>query len=596
VGACQEVRMWVTSNVVVPVTKVVTEARETCREIGQWVEEKVTRRIESLVSKIEKVCRDLPWPLSWLCSAVTVVVKVVTWVVETLVKWVVTIVCQVVTFVIGFIVELVVKLVAWLVQFVVCLVTDPLDALKSIYDLWGILLDAVDSVLTFVGTLFDDLIGILDDVDRLLDSLAESLGWLGVIIGLVKALVNFVRRIVEIARDLVKAIKDLALGILSLNPCRMLRGLADLVAGIVRVGIELGAGGIGFAIGGPLGALIGLGIRGIGLAVGGVRDTVQLKRVEEVIEEKIRAAFANDDARIARSLEAVNLNTRIAGLEFRADARRMYLSSRAPVPDLRALHRAGTINLHALAGYLAGCSKGFNEVEAEVVYAGTNVRVTYVDLDTYMSAGPAAVPEFHVFPLSRDKFRDYLEIGRKKARFIGVQLTYRSVTDFEIHQDNWIPLQAGEGDDTVQQEIFRVDLGRQGAITDPLATLPSFAHFHYLPEPGKKDLFGLTSWFRPSSRDSRPSGVTFRNLSPSWLFRWVLIHEMGHYLGIDHEPAGGETRGVDEIMFSPSSGSYVTFDMFYEFLLLGGEPRFTFGDIEAAWEWITSDAADALLP
>ena len=273
----------------------------------------------------------------------------------------------------------------------------------------------------------------------------------------------------------------------------------------------------------------------------------------------------------------------------------MHLSSRAPTPDLRALHNAGTINLYAFAGYVAGCSNGFNEVEAEVVYAGTNVRVTYVDLDTYMSDGPEAVPEFHVFPISRDKFRDYLEIGRKKARYIGVQLNSGSIESFEIVRNEWIPLAAGEADGTVQEEIFR-GLGRQGMISDPLATLPAFAHFHYLPETGGRDLFGLTSWFRPSIRDANPSGVTFRNLAPSWVFRWVLIHEMGHYLGLNHSGRDGGDRGVDEIMFAPSSGSFLTFSMVYEYLLLGNEPRFTFGDIETAWEWFTGDAAGSVLP
>ena len=40
----------------------------------------------------------------------------------------------------------------------------------------------------------------------------------------------------------------------------------------------------------------------------------------------------------------------------------------------------------------------------------------------------------------------------------------------------------------------------------------------------------------------------------------------------------------------------VTFSMFYEYLLLGGDPRFTFDDIETVWNWITGDARDSLLP
>lgn len=593
-GACQEVRKWMTSSVLMPVEHFITEAREFCEEIGQWVEENVTRPVERFFSRVEEFCHDLPWPFSWFCEAVTVVFKVIEWVIETVVKWVVTIVCQVVTIVIGIIVEFVLRVIAWVISFVVCIFTDPLDALKSIYDLWNIVLDLVDNILDFVGTLLDDVIGILDDIERLIDSIAASLGWLGIILGIVKAIIGLVRRVVEIVRDVVKSIQDIVLGILSLNPCRILRGLGDLVAAVGRGLIEGGFALIGFVIGGPFGAIVGGGIRVLGLLVGGVRDSVQLKRVEEIIEEKIRAAFVGDSERIGRSLKKANLDSRVVGLPFKADARRMHLSSTAATPDLRVLHNNGTVNLHALAGYVAGCNRYFNEVDAEVVYAGTDVRVSYVDLDTYLSDGPASVPEFHVFPISRAKFRDYLEIARKKARFIGVQLTFPSIENFQIVRPNWIPLAAGERDDTVQQSIFRDFFGRNGAATDDLSTLPALAHFHYLPEAGAGDLFGLTSWFRPSSgrTEAKPSGVTFRNLTPAWVFRWVLIHEMGHYWGLNHNKG---TRGLDEIMFTLSDGT-VTFSMFYEFLLLGGDPRFTFDDLETVWTWITGDARDSLLP
>ena len=441
--ACQTVRLWMTGNVLVPVERFITEAREVCQEIGQWVEENVTKPVERFVSRVEEFCHDLPWPLDWFCEAVTVVVKIVEWVVETVVKWVVTIVCQVVTFIVGIIVELVLRVIAWVIQFVVCLFTDPLDALKSIYDLWNIVIDVVDDILDFVGVLLDDVIGILDDIERLIDSLAASLGWLGVILGIIKGILGLARRIVEIIRDAVKAIKDIVLGILDLNLCRILRGLADLGAGIGRALLEAGFSLLGFWIGGPVGALVGAAIRVVGLMVGGVRDSVQLKRVEEIIEEKIRAAFAGDGERIKRSLEKVNLDSRIVGLPFRADARRMFLSSRATTPDLRALHKNGTINLRAIAGYVSDCGRVFNEVDGEVVYAGTDVRVSYVDIDTYLDEGPDAVPEFHVFPISRAKFRDYLEIARKKARFIGVQLVFPSIGNFQVVRSEWIPLAAG---------------------------------------------------------------------------------------------------------------------------------------------------------
>jgi hypothetical protein len=455
----------------------------------------------------------------------------------------------------------------------------------------------------------DDVIGILDDVERLIDSVAASLGWLGVILGILKGIIGLVRRLVEIVRDIVKGVQDIVLGILDLNPCRILRGLTDLGTAVGRFVIEALFPIVGFLIGGPVGAVVGAAVKGVGVMVGGVRDSVQLKKVEEVIEEKIKSAFADDAQRIARSLEKVNLDSRIVGLPFTADARRMFLSSTGRTPDLRALHRDGTINLYGLAGYVSGCERILNEVDAEVVYAGTDLRVSYADLDTYLDEGPDSVPEFHVFPISRAKFTDYLEIARKKARFIGVQLTFPSIESFQIVKTEWIPLEAGEDNrispppgtfnNQVQQTIFRDFFGRNGVIADDLSTLPALAHFHY--ETSGKELFGLTAWFRPSLDPPSPgnqsqaqaSGVTSRNRTPSWVFRWVLIHEMGHYWGLDHIDG---TRGLDEIMFSMSTGAGVTGSTVYEFLLLGGEPRFTFDDLNTTWAWITADAKGSLLP
>jgi hypothetical protein len=607
-NACRTVRKWITKNVLVPVQRAITDSREECHEVGRWVEEHVTKPVERFISKVEQFCHDLPWPLDWFCEAVTVVVKVIEWVVETVVKWVVTVVCQVVTFVVGLVIELVLRVIGWVVQFVVCIFTDPIEALKSIYDLWHIVLDVVDDVFDFVGLLLDDVVGILDDVERLIDSVAASLGWLGVILGLIKGIIGLIRRIVEIVRDAVKAIQDVILGILDLNPCRMLRGLTDLGTAVGRALIEALFPLIGFAVGGPIGALVGGAIKVIGAIVGGVRDSVQLKHLEDVIEEKIRSAFGSDQARIDRSLEKVNFDSRIVGLPFAADARRMFLSSTTERPNLRELHRAGVLDLRSLAGYVAGCDRLINEADAEVVYAGTDLRVSYVDIDAYLDEGPDAVPEFHVFPITRAKFTDYLEIGRKKARFLGVQLTYPSLGSFQIVKPEWIPLQAGESkrvsptdgtlNNVVQQTIFRDFFGRNALVTDDLSTLPALEHFHYV-DTGK-ELFGLTSWFRPSLdppatgdiSERQPSGVTARNRTPSWVFRWVLIHEMGHYWGLDHLK---NQRGPDEIMFTLSDGT-VTSSMFYEFLLLGGEPRFTFEDIRTVWTWITGDARDSLLP
>ena len=161
-AACQDVRKWMTKNVLMPVTQFITEARETCNNVQQWIEEQVQQPVDQWISQQEERCRNWPWPLNWLCEAVTVLVKIVVWVVVTVGRWVVTIVCQVVTIVIGIVITFVLQVVSLLVTFVVCIFTDPIAALKSFRDLWTIITDTVSSIFDFVDVLLGDVDGILE--------------------------------------------------------------------------------------------------------------------------------------------------------------------------------------------------------------------------------------------------------------------------------------------------------------------------------------------------------------------------------------------------------------------------------------------------
>jgi hypothetical protein len=597
-AACQEVRQWITESVLVPVMGFITEAKEKCEEVRQSIEEQVSQPVERWISRQEQQCKELPWwnPVRWFCELVTIVVKIVEWVVVTVVKWIVTVVCQVVTAVVEVVVGFVLCVVAWVVTFVVCLFTSPLDALKSLLDLWGIVLDTVGKVVDLVVTLVDDIIGILNDLELLVDSLISSLDWLGVLIGWLKGLIQLARDLVGIARDIVTAVKDIALGILIANPCRILRGLADLGVATGRALIDTGFAPVGGLAAGPGGAGILAGVRVAGALVAGERDTVHRLELDNVIRDALTNAFGEGTARIDRALDAVGITAGPLGLPFTSDARRLFISSEGGAPGLRQLHQDGIIDLYAYAGYPSGCSNTINEADGTVVYAGTDLRVAFTDLETYLANGPGSVPEFHVFPISRAKFRQHLEIARRKANALGIRLSFPTLGTVQAMSVDHVPLNAGESNppgDGVQQDLFG-RMGRTGA-GDDLSQVPTISHFHYVVPEGANELFGLTSWFRPSAGGARRSGVTYRSRSPDWVFRWVLAHELGHYWGLDDEPRSGDKRSLDEIMFTASSGELVSGSAAYEFLLGGGEPRFTLDDARSAWAWITTDGA-SLLP
>ena len=64
--ACREVSTWITENVLVPVERFITEAREACENVRKWVEEQVQQPVESWVSRTEQRCREQD--CNWWCA------------------------------------------------------------------------------------------------------------------------------------------------------------------------------------------------------------------------------------------------------------------------------------------------------------------------------------------------------------------------------------------------------------------------------------------------------------------------------------------------------------------------------------------------
>lgn len=573
-GACRTVSNWMTGMVVVPVTTFITEAKEVCENIDEWVEEQIEQPVESWITQQVEKCKDLPWydPRGWFCWLVDVAVKVITWVVVTVGKWVAKLVCTIVTHVVGFIVELVVRIVSWLVSFVVCIFTEPLVALASFRDLWHIVTDAVERVFEFADALLEFVGTALGDVREFVDSIASSFGWLGVILGVISGLIGLLENLVDIVREVVGGVKELVGGILSLSPCKMLRGVTNLGTGIGRLLIT--------------GAGIYVFVRLGGAMAGGVRDRYEAEKLERMIREKIDGAGFTDE-RKAAAFKALRLGRPTMGAPFRLDARRLFLNSENPRFNPKMLHESGVIDLYRLAGYLADCSDLLNSPEAEVVYAGTRLRVTYADLSAYLADGPGSTTPFEVYGINAALARSHVEHVKRKARALGVRAQY-DLAKVEATTPDHVPYNAFESapiEDMHQKALLASAFGRTGTTGDDLRTVPNIGVFRYAIRDGQ-ELLGLCSWYRPADNDRRESGVSWRARTPDVGFRWVLAHECGHYWGLNHSARDGGNRPLRDIMYKPSTGEIQIGGDGLEYLLLSGEPRFPYSDALTTWEWI----------
>lgn len=582
-GTCQEVDKWIVENVLTPVEHFVTEAREACEEINTWVEEQIQQPVDNWISQQEKRCQEqsCDWWCAccnkWFCWIVVVVVHVVTWVLVTVGKWVATLVCEIVTEVVGIVVELVLKVVHRLVTFLVCLFTDPVQAFKGLWDLWNDLVDTIGNVFDFVGGLLDDVGEILGDVGGLLDGLGRSFCIFGEILcaigtaifGFLGGAVGWVADIVDWVRETWNGIRDLFTGLLTFNWCKIQGGLRILNVFRVITSITRLPGSLFYS--GPA--------RLIGQA-----------QLGKIIDQALSQAFTADPDRLIRSRERVRLGGSPVGLPVRLAPWRMAIRSSEL---LRGLVRSGVINLHAIAGRISDCDGKFiyAQFAGEVVYAGTTTTVSQSDLDTFLEEGPDAVAPFTVYPISRDLFRRYLEVARRKAFEIGINLTWMPPAEVFVEDPQFVPLQSDTNDHISQKALFAL-LGRPAERED-LSEIPVVAVFGYR----DPSLHGLTSWFRPTAAPpaGSPTGVTFRTRFPEVALRYVPIHEIGHYLGLDHFPGHGSPR---YIMWSPRASGNDWGETILEYGFLSGEPIFTEDDARAAWSWITTtpEARDRFLP
>lgn len=576
--ACREVSTWITENVLVPVERVITEAREACEQMRRWVEEEVQQPVESWVSRTEQQCREQScnwWCLccnKWLCWLVTIVVRVVTWIVITVGKWVAYLVCKIVVTVVGIVVELVLKVITRLVTFFVCLFTEPLKALSALWDLFNDIVDAIDDVFGLVVSLLDDVKEILNDVKGLVDGLGRSFCIFGkelcalftAIFGAISGLLAWASDIVDWVQDTVQGVRDLVGGILSLDWCRIQRGI-----GILNV----------FRVIGSATRLPGT------IFYAGPKSLIDVDTIQAKIDASLTTAFGDNAERLARSRAAANLGGSPVGLPVRLDPRRLAIPSSG---FLLELVRARVIDLYSIAGRFTSCEGKFvyDQFDGEVVYTGTTTKVTKTDIDDFLALGPSAVPSFTVYPIKQEVFRRHLETAARKGLQIGLRFNWHRPVDLPVGETRFVPLASDDGTlgDAVQKDLLRL-MGRTDTA-EPLEVIPVIAVFGYV----MTSLHGLTSWFRPPDRS--PTGTTFRNRFPEVIFQYVPIHEIGHYVGLDHDPH----NSAGEIMWKPSQptdwGASVL-----NYLVTTGEANFTLDDVDRVWAWITGpDVRDRFLP
>jgi hypothetical protein len=125
---CQEFGRWVDDTVLQSVERFFSRMRQSCTEARTWVEREIRTPLESVQVQWEQQCREqnCNWFClccnKWVCSLVSVLLKVIVWIVTVVGEWLVEVICRLITEILRLVVLTLINVLRWIVELVVCLV------------------------------------------------------------------------------------------------------------------------------------------------------------------------------------------------------------------------------------------------------------------------------------------------------------------------------------------------------------------------------------------------------------------------------------------------------------------------------------------
>lgn len=278
---------------------------------------------------------------------------------------------------------------------------------------------------------------------------------------------------------------------------------------------------------------------------------------------------------------------------------RTFLDSETPspdepeVPNLVVLHERGDIDLNELCGFEPNDDyfnrKRYKTVKIGLVVAGGgggefDNPISQDELDIYLSSRGAEGPPFIVLCMRDAALQAKLRTAELKGRELGLIPSWTEER-LEVTLPGHI---IHDGRDT-----GRASESLRGFLLDPVgranAQVDEVAAREELCTPVAIGIFGYTDRLRGLSACLKgsscqfvhdASGVTFIDNMPDFAWKYVVIHELGHYFGLCH------VDGLDRVMFSGKDNSWFSWAAILNLLLLHGEPGFTLDEAKQAWDYI----------
>lgn len=275
------------------------------------------------------------------------------------------------------------------------------------------------------------------------------------------------------------------------------------------------------------------------------------------------------------------------------------------VPNLVVLDEQGAINLRELCGFefTEGFwnRKRYKTLKKGIVVGGggggeLDNPISEDELETYLSSRGADGPDFIVLCMRDGVLKTKLRAAELKARELGLmpQWTDELQEVIEARDINHNGFDTNIASSSLVNFLANI-ISRKRKVRNPpppngdgrvidetealndLCTPVAVGVFRYTDK-----LRGIAACLKGSScQDTHDaSGVTFIDNKPDIIWKYVPIHELGHYFGLCH------VDGIDRIMYSSKQNSWFDWWTLPKLILTRGEPTFTLEEGMQTWDYI----------
>ena len=405
----------------------------------------------------------------------------------------------------------------------------------------------------------------LNWVCKVVTTLVKIVTWVVEIVGkwVTRTVCKLVDAIIGLVVDIAVGLYDIVVGIFTWDWARVWDGFERIIVGTV---------GFVFTI---------IRIVFFGDTIAFIREEVNKARLKNYVKDLLEKKYKGEELEKIKDALGINhgaFGLRIAVRSLRTYVKSNYKSNPANPPDLILWHEdpALRINLKELCGF--DYSEFWRRFRPEVV--GESGGFSEADLDEYISSRGESGKVFSVFCMDKSTLETKHDTASNKARALSLMFRW-TIEDVEVRQPEYVR-HNGFDTNTASASLinFVVDIaGRhrqssdQNAARADLCVIPAAGIFWYT-----DNLNGLTVNYR----DHDSSGLTFKDRKPDFVWKYVLIHEIGHYFGLPH------VSGLDRIMYSGAAEdeTWLSWWLLPEYIYLEGGPSFIFDEAKKVWDYI----------